>query len=107
VAEFDPPAALGRIRPGQAARLRLKGFPWAQYGSIEGRVATVGNEIRDGRVRVECDVIGSAASLIPAQHGLPGSVEVRVEEISPAALALRVAGEWIGASRGASAVQAQ
>jgi len=106
VAEFDPPAALGRIRPGQAARLRLKGFPWAQYGSIEGRVATVGNEIRDGRVRVECDVIGSAASRIPAQHGLPGSVEVRVEEVSPAALALRVAGEWIGASRGASVVQA-
>jgi membrane fusion protein (multidrug efflux system) len=106
VAEFDPPAALGRIRPGQAARLRLKGFPWAQYGSIAGRVATVGNEIRDGRVRVECDVVGSAASLIPAQHGLPGSVEVRVEEISPAALAFRVAGEWIGAPRGANVAQA-
>jgi multidrug resistance efflux pump len=106
VAEFDPPAALGRIRPGQAARLRLKGFPWAQYGSIAGRVATVGNEIRDGRVRVECDVTGSAASLIPAQHGLPGSVEVRVEEVSPAALAFRVAGEWIGAPRGVSVAQA-
>lgn len=106
VAEFDPPAALGRIRPGQAARLRLKGFPWAQYGSIAGRVTTVGNEIRDGRVRVECDVVGSAANLIPAQHGLPGSVEVRVEEVSPAALALRVAGEWIGAPRGASVAQA-
>jgi membrane fusion protein (multidrug efflux system) len=106
VAEFDPPAALGRIRPGQAARLRLKGFPWAQYGSIAGRVTTVGNEIRDGRVRVECDVAGGAANLIPAQHGLPGSVEVRVEEVSPAALAFRVAGEWIGSPRGVSVAQA-
>jgi multidrug resistance efflux pump len=34
VASFLPPDALGRIRPGQHARMRLEGFPWAQYGSI-------------------------------------------------------------------------
>jgi multidrug resistance efflux pump len=28
VADFPPPSALGRIRPGQSARLRLEGFPW-------------------------------------------------------------------------------
>lgn len=99
VAEFDPSAALGRIRPGQPARLRLKGFPWTQYGSIKARVATVGNEIRDGRVRVECNVDGVGPNLIPAQHGLPGAVEVQVEQISPAALVFRVAGQWIAAPR--------
>ena len=31
VAEYRPASALGRIRPGQPARLRLEGFPWMQY----------------------------------------------------------------------------
>jgi membrane fusion protein (multidrug efflux system) len=30
---------------------------------------------------------------IPLQHGLPGSVEVQVEEVSPAVLVLRTAGQ--------------
>ncbi len=95
VAEFDPPAALGRIRAGQPARMRLQGFPWTQYGTVAGRVSMVGDEVRDGRVRVECEVQGRIAQAIPAQHGLPGSIEVEVEQISPAALALRLAGQWI------------
>src|SRR5262249_3256682 len=43
VADFPPLAALGRIRPGQAARLRLDGFPWTQYGLLAGKVTTVAN----------------------------------------------------------------
>jgi membrane fusion protein (multidrug efflux system) len=61
-------------------------------------VTTVGNEIRDGHVRVECEVVGAVPDLVPAQHGLPGAMEVEVERITPAALVLRLAGEWIGAS---------
>jgi membrane fusion protein (multidrug efflux system) len=99
VAYFDAPAALGRIRPGQPARLRLKGFPWTQYGSIAARVATVGDEIRDGRLRVECEVNAARTPRIPIQHGLPGVLEVEVERITPALLAFRVAGEWITAPR--------
>src|SRR5206468_8020589 len=34
IAQFPPPAALGKIRSGQNARLRLQGFPWMQYGSL-------------------------------------------------------------------------
>jgi len=93
IAEFAPPAAFGRIRPGQAARLRLEGFPWAQYGSIGARVSTVASEIRDGRVRVELNIAGSPAFPVPLQHGLPGAVEVEVERVSPAALTLRTAGQ--------------
>ena len=71
VAEFPAAAALGRIRPGQSARLRLKGFPWAQYGSISGRVSTVANEIRDGTVRVECDLAGRRRPTFPRSTGWP------------------------------------
>jgi len=99
VTEFLPPAALGRIHPGQPARLRLQGFPWAQYGSIRATVASVGSEIRDGRVRVELNVHPDAYSLIPLQHGLPGTVEVEVERVSPATLVLRAAGRLVTSPR--------
>ena len=95
IAEFAPPAAFGRIRPGQPARLRLEGFPWAEYGSIAARVSTVASEIRDGKVRVELSIAHSPAFAVPLQHGLPGSVEIEVERVSPAALTLRTAGQLI------------
>lgn len=99
VAEYTPPAALGRIQPGQPARLRLHGFPWTQYGSVRGTVVDVVSEICDGRVRVELKVDSDPTSAIPLQHGLPGSVEVEVERISPATLVLRTAGRWVASPR--------
>jgi multidrug resistance efflux pump len=95
IAEFAPPAAFGRIRPGQTARLRLEGFPWAQYGSVAATVSTVASEIRDGKVRVELSIARSPAFAVPLQHGLPGSVEIEVERVSPAAMTLRTAGQLI------------
>ena len=92
VAEFPPPSALGRIRIGHPARLRLHGFPWTQYGSVPATVTSIASEVREGMVRVELAVHADPASRIPMQHGLPGSVEVEVERISPARLVLRVAG---------------
>lgn len=97
VAQFQPPAAFGRIRPGQPAILRLQGFPWAQYGTVQTRVLRVADEIRDGKVRVELAMDQQLPVRIPAQHGLPGSVEVEIERISPAILILRSAGEMVGA----------
>lgn len=96
-AEFEPSAALGKVRPGEQANMRLQGFPWAQYGTVAARVVRVAGEIRDGKVRVELAVNGTRETKIPLQHGLPGSVEVEVERISPAALILRSAGEMVGA----------
>lgn len=97
VAEFDPSATLGKVRPGQRAVVRLQGFPWAQYGTIPAQVSRVADEIRDGKVRVELAVISGGHSRIPYQHGLPGSVEIEIERLSPAALVLRSAGQAIGA----------
>jgi membrane fusion protein (multidrug efflux system) len=92
IAGFLPSAALGRIKPGQPARLRLEGFPWTQYGTVAARVTSVASEIRDKLVRVELAVEAEAASAIPFQHGLPGTVEVEVDRVSPATLMLRTAG---------------
>jgi membrane fusion protein (multidrug efflux system) len=99
VAEFPPASAVGRIRPRQPARLRLDGFPWAQYGSIQAIVEHVGSEVRDGTVRVELSIAPHGNTPIPLQHGLPGSVEVEVERESPANLLLRAAGAWLAAPR--------
>jgi membrane fusion protein (multidrug efflux system) len=91
VAGFLPAEAFGRVQPGQTARLRLEGFPPAQYGSVHAVVSTVAREVRDGRVRVELALTEINTS-VPMQHGLPGTIEVEVEQISPAALVLRAVG---------------
>jgi multidrug resistance efflux pump len=89
-ADFAPSAAMGRIRAGQPARVRLEGFPWAQYGHLRARVTRVGGEVREGKVRVELAIEPDPASAIPLQHGLPGEVEVEVEQVTPYRLALRL-----------------
>lgn len=88
VAEF-PPSALGRINTGQVARMRLTSFPWTQYGSLVARVTKVAGEVRDGKIRVELSLEAPASQSIPVQHGLPGTVEIEVESVSPATLLLR------------------
>ena len=95
VAHFDPWSALGRIRAGQPSRLRLDGFPWAQYGTVSATVTKVANEPRAGSIRVEFAVIPNSHSLIPLQHGLPGTIEVKVDRVSPAELVLRAAGKLL------------
>ena len=96
---YFPPAALGRLKPHQAARLRLHGFPWTEYGSIGATVAKVASEPRDGLVRVELALGSGSITRIPVQHGLPGTVEVEVDRASAATLVLRAAGQLLTASR--------
>ncbi len=92
VADFSPTTSLGRVRAGQRARLRLDSYPWSQYGVVEAIVSSVASEIRDGFVHAEFRITSKPATGIVLQHGLPGSVEVAVETLSPAALAVRAAG---------------
>jgi len=95
VAEYPPPRAIGRIVPDQPARLRLDGFPWAQHGTVAAKVARVGSEVRDGKVRVELDVSPDQNADIPLQHGLTGRVEIEVERAAPYVLVLRAAGKAV------------
>ena len=95
VAQYHPSLAMGRVRVGQSARLRLDGFPWIEYGSVAAHVSGIGSEAQEGTVRVELEVDASKATRIPLQHGLPGVVEVEVEKVSPAVIVLRAAGKLI------------
>jgi membrane fusion protein (multidrug efflux system) len=95
VADFAPSAAMGRIQSGQKARLRLDGFTWTEYGQVSATVSRVASEPRSGRVRVELDVNPGSAPLIPSQHGLPGAVEIEVDRVTPAELALRSVGKML------------
>ena len=99
VAQFPPEQALGRLRAGLSGRMRLYGFPWTQYGSLPVRVAHVAEEVREGRVRVELSILRGGAPNIPLQHGLPGSVEVEIERVSPAELVFRAAGKRLASER--------
>jgi membrane fusion protein (multidrug efflux system) len=96
VADFAPSAALGRVHPGQPAKLRLQGFPWAEYGTVLATVSAVASEIRDGGVRVELTLAGTGTR-VPLQHGLPGTVEVSIERVTPAQLVFRAAGQMVSA----------
>ena len=104
VADFEPKAVLGRVHPGQSARLRLDGFPWAQFGSLPLTVHRVASEIRDGRIRVEFSPDGPWPPGIAVQHGLPGSIEVSIARVAPAVLVLRASGQMLAGSSTAAAV---
>ena len=92
VAEFTPAEAVGRIVPGQHARIRLSGFSWSQYGLLHAVVKHVASEPRDGTIRVELDLERDLAQAIPVQHGLPGAVEVELERVAPWKLLMRGVG---------------
>jgi membrane fusion protein, adhesin transport system len=90
--DFDPGSAIGRVHPGQRATMRLDGFPWAQYGSIDATVSRVATEIRDGAVQVEFTPSRTGNPTAIMQHGIPGVIEVAVERAAPASLVLRASG---------------
>jgi multidrug resistance efflux pump len=95
VAHYPAQAAFGRIRAGQSATLRLDGFPWAEFGTVSATVADVGREVRDGKVRVELAPLPRSSFRGSLEHGMPGTLEVAVERLSPLNLTLRTAGQWL------------
>jgi multidrug resistance efflux pump len=92
VALFTP-AAIGRVRAGQRARVRLDAFPWTEYGALQATVTEVATELHEGKERIELAVDASSARRIPLQHGLEGKVDVAVEESTPVRLVVRAAGK--------------
>jgi multidrug resistance efflux pump len=95
VALYPAQAAFGRIHAGQSATLRLDGFPWAEFGTVSATVAEVGREVRDGKVRVELALLPRSSFRGSLEHGMPGTLEVAVERLSPLNLTLRTAGQWL------------
>jgi membrane fusion protein (multidrug efflux system) len=93
VADFAPANAVGRVRPGQRAHMRVAGFPWTQYGTLDAAVTAVSSEVADGRIRVVLQIDSHTATAIPRRHGLIGEVEIELDEVSPAVLIARAAGQ--------------
>jgi multidrug resistance efflux pump len=89
IAEFAPADAMGRVRPGQVAQIRLNGFSVAEFGVLQAVVSQVASEPHAGTVRVELVLPRESSTRLPLQHGLPGSVEVCVESVAPWRLLLR------------------
>lgn len=56
VAHFAPGEALGRIREGQRARIRLDPLPWTEYGAVPAVVTRVAGEPRNDVIRVEMQI---------------------------------------------------
>lgn len=107
VAEFPAWSAMGRIAANQRARVRLHGFPWSQYGTLAAVVDRVAGEVRSTDRTPEQPVVRVELRLEPLpngtaitlQHGLPGTVEVEVERLSPAMLVLRTVGNRAAPAR--------
>ena len=100
IAFFDATTAAGRVQAGQLARLRMMGFPWTKYGILQAKVDRVGNEPKDGLIRVELVLQPGQRTRIPLEHGLAASAEVEVERISPFALMLDAAGRFVMSAEG-------
>lgn len=98
VGQFKASEAVGRLKPGQKARVRLDAFPWTQYGSISGQVYRIASEPREGLVRVEVVLDEASSRRIPYEHGLNGSIEVAVEQATPFTLMLRAVGKAAGSA---------
>jgi membrane fusion protein (multidrug efflux system) len=73
----------------------LDGFPWAEFGTVSATVAEVGREVRDGKVRVELALLPRSGFRGSLEHGMPGTIEVAVERLSPLNLIMRTAGQWL------------
>lgn len=93
-AAFTPAAAIGKLKTGHRATMRLDGFPWLQYGEIELQITHVANESRNGRIRVDFEVTATPKA-IELRHGLPGQVIVETEQLQPIAMLLRTLGSFI------------
>ncbi len=89
VAFFPPEPAVGRVLPGQTARLRLDGFAWTEFGAVAATVSRVASEPHEGLIRVELRASEPEAWRVPLEHGLTGALDIRIEEASPLELLLR------------------
>lgn len=92
VAFFSPRAALGRIHQGNPVTIKIEGFPWMEFGTLQGFVETVSSEIQNEQVRVDYSIDSQANRNITLVDGLPATVEIQLEKLTPWAWILRTSG---------------
>ncbi len=90
VVGYFPRTAVGRLAVGQSARLRLDALPWTRYGTVDLTVERLATEVENDEVRVELALLDEPH--LPLTHGMTGSLEVTVEQTSPAGWLLQAVG---------------
>ncbi|MEP6861818.1 MAG: HlyD family efflux transporter periplasmic adaptor subunit [Deltaproteobacteria bacterium] len=90
IAEYGP-EAIGRVRPGQRAFMRLYGFPWTHYGTIGATVTSVASELRDNTIRVELAL--APDQKLATKNGMTGTVDIEIDRVSPLRMFLQMIGE--------------
>ena len=98
-----PRSSIGRLELGQSAELRLDALPWTRFGTVALTVERLASEADRGRqgadgvpdehrdaIRVELAL--AAPTDLPLAHGMTGTLEVAVEDVSPAEWLLRQVG---------------
>ena len=98
-----PAVPAGRIRTGQAATLRLDGATGADAEPLKAMVSDVDTLPGGAGERAEL-FIKSAAELKP---GATGEVQIQVDQISPATIALRAISQQLSNSQADKAKPAQ
>jgi multidrug resistance efflux pump len=94
-AQFKPEEALGHLTVGQQATVRVKAFPWTQYGTIDAEIVSVASAINNRNIRVQLKFKNLSATTIPLSQDMPVNVEVITEFISPLNLLVKSAGIWV------------
>ena len=92
---FKSSRALGKIFVDQTALVKLDGFPWTRYGGIRAKVAKVGAQPEDGLIRVDLTLDDLDTGRAYLRHGLPGTVEIVVDELTPADLLMHMLGKGL------------
>ncbi len=98
-AYFPPAQALGHIRPGQYARVKLDGFSWARYGQLHARVERVASAVRQERILVQLSLQGKVPPQLPLLHDLPARVEIATGTKTPYQLLLQRVGDALTGER--------
>lgn len=89
VEAFFPPSALGKLRPGQAARIHLDLGEATASPERQGRVERIETEAGERGLRVRLSLTDASRHHEELRHGTPARVDVVVAELSPLRWATR------------------
>lgn len=82
-------AVAGHVRVGDRAVVRLAGFPWPEYGSLQARVLRIGSESGARGFRAQLELTGEGDYQGPLEHGLPGELLLETDRSTPFMVLLR------------------
>ncbi len=97
VADF-PVKAAERIQPGQTANFRPAGTADSQPIAVSAMVMKVTRSPRQDIDIVRVELLPQEDE-VPPEVGTTGQVEIEVEHVSPATLAVRASQQFLGASQ--------